>query len=94
MNGVNQRPPAERGPGPFAGPSSYRLLCYWSLILYQLPHIKWNEQEKIPILIDENLLKTSLLRDLFSTLAWFLLFRPGESRFDMTRTPVKGISAQ
>jgi hypothetical protein len=61
---------------------------------YQLTHIKWNEQEKIPILIDENLLKTSLLRDLFLTLAWFILFRPGESRFDMTRTPVKGISAQ
>jgi len=28
--GINQRPPAE--PGPFEGPSSYHLLCWWSLI--------------------------------------------------------------
>jgi hypothetical protein len=27
-----QRPPAERGPGPFEGPSSYPQLCWWSLI--------------------------------------------------------------
>ena len=29
---TNQRPPAERGPGPFEGPSSYPQLCWWSLI--------------------------------------------------------------
>jgi hypothetical protein len=29
----NQRPPAERGSGPFEGPSSYPQLCWWSLIL-------------------------------------------------------------
>ena len=32
MKGVNQRPPAEHGPGPFKGPSSYPQLCWWSLI--------------------------------------------------------------
>jgi hypothetical protein len=30
---TNQRPPAERGPGPFEGPSSYPQLCWRSLIL-------------------------------------------------------------
>jgi len=29
---TNQRPPAERGPGPFEGPSSYPKLCWWSLM--------------------------------------------------------------
>jgi hypothetical protein len=29
---TNQRPPAERGPSPFEGPSSYPQLCWWSLI--------------------------------------------------------------
>jgi hypothetical protein len=29
---TNQRPPAEHGPGPFEGPSSYPQLCWWSLI--------------------------------------------------------------
>jgi hypothetical protein len=29
---LNQRPPAERGPGPFEGPASYPQLCWWSLI--------------------------------------------------------------
>ena len=28
----DQRSPAERGPGPFQGPSSYPQLCWWSLI--------------------------------------------------------------
>jgi hypothetical protein len=36
MNGVNQRPPAERSPGPFEGPTSYPQLCWWSLIIKQL----------------------------------------------------------
>jgi len=30
---TNQRPAAERAPGPFEGPSSYTQLCWWSLIL-------------------------------------------------------------
>jgi hypothetical protein len=30
---TNQRPPAERGPGPFEGPASYPQLCWWSLIV-------------------------------------------------------------
>jgi hypothetical protein len=30
---TNQRPPAERGPGPFEGPASYPQLCWWSLIM-------------------------------------------------------------
>jgi hypothetical protein len=29
---TNQRPPAERDPGPFEGPASYPQLCWWSLI--------------------------------------------------------------
>ena len=29
---TNQRPPAERGPGPFEVSSSYPQLCWWSLI--------------------------------------------------------------
>ena len=39
MNGVkikNQRPPAERGPGPFQGPSSSPQLCRWSLIFCRI----------------------------------------------------------
>ena len=31
---TNQRSPAERGPGPFEGPSSYLQLCWWSLISF------------------------------------------------------------
>jgi hypothetical protein len=30
---LNQRPPAERDPGPFEGLVSYPQLCWWSLIL-------------------------------------------------------------
>jgi hypothetical protein len=29
---TNQRPPAERVPGPFQGSSSYPQLCWWSMI--------------------------------------------------------------
>jgi hypothetical protein len=29
---INQRPPAERDPGPFEEPSSYLQLCWWSLM--------------------------------------------------------------
>jgi hypothetical protein len=32
MPGTHQRPPAERGPGPFEGPASSPQLCWWSLI--------------------------------------------------------------
>ena len=33
---TNQRPPAERGPGPFYAPSPYPQLCWWSLIFATL----------------------------------------------------------
>ena len=33
---TNQRPPAERGPGPFKGPSLYSQLCWGSLIWFAL----------------------------------------------------------
>ena len=39
-NGTNQRPPAERVPGPFEGPSSFPQLCWWSLIFLQPPSNK------------------------------------------------------
>jgi hypothetical protein len=39
----NQRPPAERGPGPFKGPASYPQLCWWSLIFNPIkkPELTW-----------------------------------------------------
>jgi len=32
LSNTNQRLPAEQGPGPFEGPFSFALLCWWSLI--------------------------------------------------------------
>jgi tetratricopeptide (TPR) repeat protein len=37
----NQRPPAERGPGPLDGPSSYPQLCWWSLIFCCIFSLFW-----------------------------------------------------